>query len=1215
MQILDNGLHVEHGEFRYLWLRLTDDGREFFRVVSLRELTSLAIDDKELEDYNVMGRQWGAVRGLYNAGVDFVYSAAGIFTPDHVGVVQFYGAAANADSLDAAARLADSRLKAVLGTLAAGYQQSKTRPPLMRWMEWYLDFITRRAHNAVAVLGHPDPRDARRGYNLDDSSGNDDLASEQNEMLFRGLAKLRKDFIFQVTADRIGRRDLTHSMRRLQVLASQVASRRRGAISIGASLSIPLAAALANSVGGNASRGHSTSHSHVKTSSHGWGNSHTDSYAHTESESHSVGGSESHSVTVTHSEGSSVTLSEAQSVNRSHTVGNSVTHSQSDGVTRTMGSGSSWGSSQGGSHSQSSVQTWGSAHGQQVSHGVSSGHTESSGVSIGQSNSQSSGGSQTAGTSHSSVNTNSASATAGVSASAGVPGVASGSVHASGTVGHSHSEADGQSQSVGSNWSSGHTQSQNISAGQADSVGHSTNVGVSSSQSVGGSRSQSSGSSWSRSQGGSSFQSTSGSHTEGTAVSKSQSDTVGRSETRGKAYSVQEGESVAVSDGWSRSWQHTKGTADTWGTADSKQESWNEGDATGQTQAVALGRGGTMGLTRGISAGLLPGISIGRSWQTEDHVADRLAQVLTQLHTMFNQAAHEGGFLAEAVLFTGDDTAAEAASTLVPQAFHGPNTPTPVLTVQPDGEERKVLLSHALAFYPSRLAAPNDFMGGILGGRYSTVLTTQQLAAYTAPAIFREGTVRILPAIPKKGLGYYPDMPGDVVLGHQYSPETADLTSAPVRLDKRRFMHIMFAGATGFGKSVGAERLAYEVVLNWNMRVVVLDFGAGWRKLLNAPGIEHLVDIRQLVPHGVRPLRWNPLQVSRHIVPEVQMAAFVDVFGNIAQLGVKQQKHRFFDVVEHVYLRAGVLVNDPKVLNDSQWGEVQPDEAFIAQPGRSLRSLDAETRQAIAVHRSKRVSLQQLYEEVERRRDALPARDQVGRGILEGIMARLQTLLRGATAQQFAAGDDAIDVADLGEQNGKRLLILEGGKFLDQFSKAWLLSWAGWLIYQDMVQKREKQLISGDAELTMIFEEANVLFTGLSQRDENGGGVTVAEQYDNMFRDSRKYGVRFVVITQSPSLIPPGVISSCSSIFVGFLSDPKDKDLALSALAKSEKGFVDEPWRRFISDQNIGMMLGRLPYSFDRAEMRPFLMRPLILNAGEPMDAEIAAKLGRISLN
>ena len=105
-------------------------------------------------------------------------------------------------------------------------------------------------------------------------------------------------------------------------------------------------------------------------------------------------------------------------------------------------------------------------------------------------------------------------------------------------------------------------------------------------------------------------------------------------------------------------------------------------------------------------------------------------------------------------------------------------------------------------------------------------------------------------------------MPGDIVIGHQYSPETADLTTAQVRLDFSNLMHTMFAGDTGFGKSVAAIRMLYESTLKHQTRSVVLDFGAGWRTLLNAPGLEGHVDILQLWPDAVRPFRWNPLQIG-----------------------------------------------------------------------------------------------------------------------------------------------------------------------------------------------------------------------------------------------------------------------------------------------------------------------------------------------------------------
>jgi len=117
-----------------------------------------------------------------------------------------------------------------------------------------------------------------------------------------------------------------------------------------------------------------------------------------------------------------------------------------------------------------------------------------------------------------------------------------------------------------------------------------------------------------------------------------------------------------------------------------------------------------------------------------------------------------------------------------------------------------------------------------------------------------------------------------------------------------------------------------------------------------------------------------------------------------------------------------------------------------------------------------------------------------------------------------------------------------------------------------------------------------------------------------MFRDARKYKARLHVITQAPSLIPQDIISSCNNLVVGFLKNPKDKDIVLSGIARSEKGFVDEPWRRFLADLQIGMFLGRFPYAFEREMQQPFLFRPLAVVAPEPTDEEIAAKLGRITL-
>ena len=359
------------------------------------------------------------------------------------------------------------------------------------------------------------------------------------------------------------------------------------------------------------------------------------------------------------------------------------------------------------------------------------------------------------------------------------------------------------------------------------------------------------------------------------------------------------------------------------------------------------------------------------------------------------------------------------------------------------------------------------------------------------------------------------------------------------------------------------------------------------------------------------------MQIGTFVNPETQLKAFADMFGTIAQLGQKQQQHRLLDTLRTVYIRAGVLVDDPEVRGDAEWGKVRPDEVGLvgAPAGTVLSDLTPLERQQLTVSRSSKVGLLDLYKEIDRQFEALPARD-IGKGVLEGILWRLKSLVRGAAAAQFAPstpGNPTTPVEDLGRPNG--VVILEGGKFLDNFAKAWLLGWAGWLVYSDMVARRERQINTGEADLFMVYEEANIIFSGLDGGDsESSSGPSVSEQQSNMFRDSRKYGCFFGVVTQSPSLIPLGITSSCNNLVVGYLTAPKDKDVVLSALARSEKGFHDEPWRRFLADMQIGMTIGKFPYTREREQQLPFLFQPLILNVPEPGDAEIETRLGRIRL-
>jgi hypothetical protein len=1593
-----SSLSFQSGVFHHAHFRLRDErGDERIRAVALKELTYLPIETRD--DPDVLGKQWAALRGLYNAGVDFLYTVSGLFAPAHIGVVQFYGAAAEAGSEGAAVAEVERRMAAVEATLA-NYPLSRLSAPDGRRVQLLYERL-QGLPRILAVLGHPDPRLARKGLGRDGSLGeeDDDLASQQGEILLRGLAKLREDFVFLVTAQHIGRGVLSESLVKMAQTASHYASRQRGALSAGFSIAIPLAAALSDAYSGSQGRSESVAASRSDTVSEGWGTGesrswghsvgesqshglahtessavtdavsqtsgqswgesqgHTDSVGHTDSGSHTdshstgianssgeswsttnatgrsssvtdsasttnasgqsvasnwatghteaasqglarsesanwsagqssgvshstgmsegsswaAGSSQGQSAGVSHAEGSnwSASQSEGMSQGASHGLGTSESVSQASGMNHSAGSswgtnqssGASQGMSQGVGVSESVSQGSGMSASQSSgwSAGESSGVSQSAGSSWGESSGTNQGGNistnqgasvshsqgisadsgqssnWSAGSSEGSSQSLGASANAGGGGTLGIPGIASLGANVGGSVNAGVGASQGMNQSVGGGTSSSTGMSSGISTGHSESVNQGATWGTSSGVNVGGSQSmgvsagqsagvsggesfgvsqsaghslgtsqslaqssstsQSTGSSaggsesmgvshsagqsagasesWgqsasvsqaagssvggsqstgvssgvssgtSQSTGGSagtsssagSSSSTSSSvgggsgSTASTGASQAQSNSVGGS--AGQSSSVANSTGRATSSGVSSSTAHSQGgfnsttNSESWGTADSVgwadsrgsadstgtnrgwfeatsrsqavtrgvsdteswsesvSESWSEGRAVSRSQnwgrahsdgsaagqAIALGAG--RGFVGGFSAGMVPGVSIARSWQTEDDVAIRLTEIARSLESLLNQASMEGGFLTSALLCVGD-RGERAAQALIPQAFHGPAMPTPVLTVPGD----ESLRAHALAFRPSLAPEANPFAVPLLWSKWGTLLTPGMLAAYTAPNLFEEGTtVTVQEKLPP--LAFYSEQKGEVVLGHLVSPETGDLTNVPLRLSRERHFHTAFCGDTGYGKSVAAERLVYETTLHWKLKTIVLDFGAGWRKLMNAPGLEGRVEIRQLSPGGVRPLRWNPLQIGRSILPEVQWRAFCDIFGSIAKLGQRRQVHELRDALRRVYLDAGVLVDDPECRSDPQWGFVREEEmsggvpsinsghrlslskGFSAQlsdadgepvgAGTPLAVLNAESRQLLAVHRSKLVGLATLYREIEEKLRTVPPRDSMLRGVLEGILFRLHPLVQGAAAVQYAAGEEAIDLNEIvpggptlrhneehspglpdgwgsiptdgrGAESaegrcpelaeGWGVAVLEGGAFLDDFSKAFLLGWAAWHLYTDAVILRMKRGATRPAHIQIVFEEANKILVGLdSTSSEDESGQSTAEQFANMWRDSRKYGIWLHLITQSPSLIPPGILSSCNNIFVSQLKNPRDRDLAVAALHRSEKGFVDEAWRRFLASLPVARTVAKLGYSFDRAQVEPCYIQPLLLDAAEPSDGEIEGML------
>jgi len=113
-----------------------------------------------------------------------------------------------------------------------------------------------------------------------------------------------------------------------------------------------------------------------------------------------------------------------------------------------------------------------------------------------------------------------------------------------------------------------------------------------------------------------------------------------------------------------------------------------------------------------------------------------------------------------------------------------------------------------------------------------------------------------------------------------------------------------------------------------------------------------------------------------------------------------------------------------------------------------------------------------------------------------------------------------------------------------------------------------------------------------------------------MWRDGRKYSIYLHPIVQTLSELPAGIQSSCNNAFFGQMKNLADRDLAVGHLARSERGFTDEEYKRYLSRIPRGLAIVKLGYSEDVVDVEPMLARPLRVTGVEPSEAEIGAMLG-----
>lgn len=694
------------------------------------------------------------------------------------------------------------------------------------------------------------------------------------------------------------------------------------------------------------------------------------------------------------------------------------------------------------------------------------------------------------------------------------------------------------------------------------------------------------------------------SHTSGHAVTTVESHSVGGFSSHTSSH----GTGVSDTQSYTRSQTHSQ--ADTVGTGVSGARSQME--SVGLVRAQSLSRMQALGL----GAGVAPHISFSKVYQGEDHVATLVADALRGQMAQLRTMALEGGVYVDNYFLCRTPEARTALETLIPLAFHGTEeVTTPVRPRRLAPAVEQYIRLRALTFTPSN--RPSRLSWVLEPWADTTLLTMLQAATYVAPGAFEQGrALTVQEQAPP--FAFYPDMPGEVVLGHQYSVEISldRPTNVPVRLSRERMGNWAVCADTRMGKSVLMEWLSLEVVNQWQFRVIVADFGAGWRKLVSVLPRER-VDLWGLAPGSPRPIRWNPLQIGRRIAPEVQLAATVELLCNAGRMGERQMGF-MFETLEKLYLDYGVLTHDPAVWEHERWGRVLDEErdalarAGVRLPERTvyLRELDDVALQALAVQRSKAVDVSMWYRRLETLMHTFKP-GSTSRSAIEGILLRLRHLVSGRMAQMYGRGEGSLAIEDLALPYG--LCILEGGAQMSQYAKAALLTLMSWHLYTDAVQRREEGLDGAKhAPMLLVLEEGNKIVAGVESggKAQDEGPPVQSDIIPAMFRDAGKYQIYLAIIAQSPAVLSDGIISSCNCIAAGQLKNADDVKTLMQALARSPVGFVDTHYARFISRMPRGMFVLKLGLADDIAQLEPLLFRPLMVEAKEPGIAEVRQMFG-----
>ncbi|MBI5031911.1 MAG: serine-rich protein [Chloroflexi bacterium] len=1173
----------DHFDAYYFHTIEQENGQNYslHKVVKVLALDFVPLEARE--QLSVLEKMRMALRGLYNAQVDFVYLVAGIFKP-YLGITQCYGVIGYDSESRAMATARAERAMGSLRSAMANFEQSRLKRLSRTEVEWIRQAFAEMKLGLVG-LGHPDP--GRTGKSIQQAqmrhtTAPDEFTLEQNELLYRGMALLGEEFLNVVMAYRVTPADIYQLQVRTSREASRWASMERGTKGINLGLGIPLILsgnlghAVGTSYGENQSVGVSDATSQGQAHGQGVGLAHTV----TQGEAHTDGVSSTTTITdgitttqgTSHNDGTAHTDSQAHTDSKSHTDSVSNTSTDSVAVTHTDGF----------SHTDSSSVTQpngiggdlqsvpilgdvlksvsgGNLGGNVTGHGGVPGNTLDGGGGLNagvnfSTGTNTQGSSDTWSSSDSVSHGHSESTTSGHADTVGT-------ADTKGTA-DTTSHGDGTSQQV----SSSHAVSRSSSVMHSDTISRSVGDSVSASESVAESTSQSHG------------------------VSRGLGQSEGRSATEMSGLGVGAGFSPNLSLSKSYQWEDHTATlvADLLrGQENLLREAAVEGAFLVDNYYLCRTERGRQSLAA-LYAQAFTGTDAVTPAQTRPMDAPEFEYLRTRAMTFTPSTRRErvAGLLEtyrDATFLPPLRLAAYTAVGLV-EAGRAQTVQEriPPFAFNPHlrGE---VIVGHQVMYETGeptealcRLSRDKMAHVGIVGdsGAGKSVLATwleYQIATQWQFRVvildFGRGHRSLMKIIPPEQFELYglddssprPIRWNPLQIGKRIKPQTqleqtCQIIAAAGRMGQRQY---------GF---------------MWDaLRQLYLEHGV----LTSDEEVQDPLQFSKTVK--ARP--GDPLSTQRirlaHVQPE-----------ELELLNRDRQQRNAHLTVHH--------------LPRTPWPMLTGDVP--------LSVLANEDLQLLAAERSKGVDLSLWFDRLEQFQSTKKA-GSPDHTALEGVLHRLRPFRHGALRRMYGSGEGSIALEDLGYPYG--VAVIEGGT-LAEAQKAMILGLAAFHIYQNSIEQRKETMetVSQQEEhpMFLVLEEAHKIINGVSENsgtpDQSGSNASIisAPLWATLARDGRKYHIHYCLIGQSPAAFPEEMMTSCGIMAVSTLKGDKDRKAMMAMLARSTMGFEDNAYLRFLSRMPRAWMIWKTAIALDRKEIEPILIETIMLPVDrEPSDSEVAA--------